>query len=203
MHLAQLVLPDRETAPQPHGRNDDVIDPHGPQTLRVHAIRHPLLRLGQGFHQLRGRTRGAAAEDGRGVGGQTRGEGGLPAGHAVLEYDAADDDGDGRGDVPREAERRGRGRDILWFDQRLQRYQRGLKIRSHADAGDDLIDDDAAPARVVWEIDVETETEGHEEQSEPDGWEVLACFLDEDAHGGGDEGEGKDEGEGVDAAEDG
>lgn len=53
------------------------------------------------------------------------------------------------------------------------------------------------------EIDVEAEPEGHEEQAEVDGREVLACFADEDADDGGGEGKGNDKGKEVDATEDG
>jgi len=63
-----------------------------------------------------------------------------------------------------------------------------------------LEDDDAGPGGVCWEVDVEAETEGHESHAEPDCGEVLACFTDEDADGGGHEGEGEDEGEEVDSA---
>lgn len=78
-------------------------------------------------------------------------------GHAVLEDDAADDDGDRGGDVAREAERCGRGGDVAGLDERLQRDERGLEVGAHAKPGDDLVDDEFRPfAAVVGKIDVET-----------------------------------------------
>ena len=62
--------------------------------------------------------------------------------------------------------------------------------------------EDAAPGGGVGEVDVEAETDGHKEDAEVDGGQVLACFLDEDADDDGGEGEGDDEGKEVDAAED-
>ncbi len=62
-----------------------------------------------------------------------------------------------------------------------------MKVGTDADAGDELEDDDAGPGFVVGKVDEETEAEGHEEHTEPDRREVLACFLNEDAGGhGGD-----------------
>ena len=66
-----------------------------------------------------------------------------------------------------------------------------------------MVEDDAGPGGVGGQVDVEAEAEGHEEEAEVDGREVLAGLADEDADGGGGEGERDDEGEEVDAAEDG
>ena len=86
------------------------------------------------------------------------------------------------------------------MDQRLQRDERGLEIWAYAQAGDDLVDDDAGPgAPTVGKIEEEAEAEGHEDHAEPDGREVEACFLDEDADDGGGEGHGENVGEEVKA----
>ena len=124
----------------------------------------------------------------------------MSTGHTILKNHPANHDGDAGGDISREAKRRGRGGDILCLDERLQCNERGLEIWTDADARDDLVNDDAGPGRSFREIDVEAETERHEDHAEPDRGKVLAGFLDEDAYGRGDEGEGEDEGEGVHAA---
>lgn len=119
--------------------------------------------------------------------------------HAVLEDDAADDDGDGGGEVADEAEGGGRGGDVLGRDEGLEGDERGLEVGADAEARDDLEEDDAGPGGVGGQVDVEAEAEGHAGHAEPDGGEVLARLADEDADGGGHEGEGEDEGEEVDA----
>ena len=81
----------------------------------------------------------------------------------------------------------------------MEGYQWALKIGTDAEAGDDLVGENAAPLAAVGKVDVEAETEGHEEDAEPDWGQVLACFFDEDANDYGGEGEGDDEGEEVDA----
>lgn len=70
-----------------------------------------------------------------------------------------------------------------------------MEVGTNANAGDDLVDDQAGPGGVRGKVNVEAETEGHEEHAEPDGGEVLACLADEDAGDGGDEGKGDNEGE--------
>lgn len=112
----------------------------------------------------------------------------LPLRHAVLEDDTTDDDGDGGCDVTCETKGCSRTSDIRRFDHSLEGNKWGLEIRANADTGDDLVDDDAGPGRIVFEIDVKAEAEGHEEEAEPDWWEIFACFLDHDADDGGDEG---------------
>ena len=203
MFLIQRILADKQTGRQPGRGDTDVENPHHPERIRVRHRGHHPLRRRQRRHNRRVRTRRPAAKLFRNASGQRRHEQHSLLLHAVLEDNTADNDGDGGSQIPREAKRRGRGRDILRFDERLQRDERGLEIRAHAQTGDDLVDDDAGP-RCVWgKIDVEAETEGHEEHAEVDGREVLASFADEDADGGGGEGEGNDEGEEVDATQDG
>lgn len=114
-------------------------------------------------------------------------------GHAVLEDDAADDDGDGGGEITDEAKGCGCGGDVFWFNAGLESYERGLEVGADAHAGDELEDDDAGPGFVVGEVDEEAEAEGHEEHAEPDGREVLSCLFNEDAGGHGGEGESDDE----------
>ena len=101
--------------------------------------------------------------------------------HSVLENDAADDDGDGGGELADETECRRCGSDVAGLDIRLERDEGGLEVRTNAYAGDDLEGEDAAPGAAAGEVDVETETKGHEDDAEVDWREVLACFLDEDA----------------------
>ena len=119
--------------------------------------------------------------------------------HLVLEDDATDDDGDGSGEVPDEAEGRSRSGNILGLDERLERDKRGLEVGTDADAGNELEDDDAGPAFVIGKVNEEAKAEGHEEHAEPDRRKVLACFLDEDTDNHGGQGEGDDEGEQVDS----
>ena len=146
-----------------------------------------------------GGARAAAAEGLANARAEGGAEGGFALGHAVLEDDAADDDGDGGGEVADEAEGSGRGGDVLRFDKRLQGDERSLEIGADAESGNKLEDDGAGPGFVVGEVDEEAKTEGHEEHAEPDGREVLARFLDEDADAHGGEGEGDNEGEEVDS----
>ena len=123
--------------------------------------------------------------------------------HAVREDDAADDDGDGGGEVAGEAKSSGRGGDVSGLDLGLQGYEWRLKVWAHADTSDDLEDDKAGPGGVGGEVDVEAEAEDEEEHAEPDWFEVAARLADEDAGDDGDDGEGDDEGEEVDAREEG
>ena len=79
-----------------------------------------------------------------------------------------------------------------------------MEIWSHTNARDDLVDDDFGPgAAAVGQIDVEADPDGEKNHAKPDGGQVLATFLDENASSGGHEGEGEDEREGVDSGEDG
>ena len=59
-------------------------------------------------------------------------EGGFAGHHAVLEDDAADDDGDGGGELADEAEGRGCGGDVAGLDEGLERDEGGLEIRADA-----------------------------------------------------------------------
>ena len=61
MHLTQLGLLNRKAAAQPHKRNDDIEDPHRPQTFRVHSIRHHLLLRREMLHEVRCGARGTPA----------------------------------------------------------------------------------------------------------------------------------------------
>lgn len=82
----------------------------------------------------------------------------------------------------------------------MQGYERCLEIWPHSKTGYYLEREDATPGTTDWEVDEETETEGHEEQSEPDRWEVLPCLLHEDTDEGGGEGEGQNKGKKVNSA---
>ena len=115
-------------------------------------------------------------------GGAERGsQGGFAVHHAVLEDDAADDDGDGGRELADEPERCGCGGNVSRLDVRLERDERGLEIWANAHAGDDLEGENAAPGAAVGEVDVEAEADGHEYDAEVDWGQVFACFLDEDA----------------------
>ena len=81
----------------------------------------------------------------------------------------------------------------------LEGNQWGLEVGANANSSDDLVDEDLAPLSVVGEVDEEAEAEGHEAEAEDDGFFEHACFLDEDAGGGGDEGEDDYHGEQVHA----
>lgn len=83
----------------------------------------------------------------------------------------------------------------------MERDQGGLEVRSHANTSDDLKDNDFAPGSSGVEVNEQPKAERHDQQAEPDGWEVLAGLLDEDASGGGGEREGQGEREEVDAGE--
>ncbi len=102
-------------------------------------------------------------------------------GHAVLEDDTADDDGDRGADVAREAESCGRGGDVAGLDERLQRDERGLEVGAHAKPGNDLIDDEFRPfAAVVGKIDVETWMISESVfPLEASGWSHEACLPSE------------------------
>ena len=85
------------------------------------------------------------------------GEGGAESGaecrfaghHAVLEDHAADDDGDGGGELADEAEGCGRGCNVSRLDEGLEGYEGGLEVGAYAEAGDDLVGEDAAPGAGV------------------------------------------------------
>lgn len=189
MRFTQLLLPNRQTTQQPETRKHNKQNPHSLQTIRIRLRRDVLLIRRQLSNDPSRSARAAASERGSHVRGKTRAEGILALLHAVLEDDAADDDGDGGRHIADEAKGRRRGGDIPRLDEALQRDERGLEIGSYAQAGDDLVDDDAGPgAFVVWQVDEEAEAEGEEDHSEPDGGEVVACFLDEDAYEHGGEG---------------
>ena len=123
--------------------------------------------------------------------------------HPVGKDDAADDDGHGGGKVAGEAKGGSRGGDVAGLDLGLQGYERSLKVRTHADAGDDLEEDEARPGGIWREVDVEAEAEGEEEHSEPDGLVVAPSFTDEDSSSHGNDGEGYDKWEEVDAGKEG
>ena len=81
----------------------------------------------------------------------------------------------------------------------MQRDEGSLEVGSYAQSGDDLEDYDFGPGSGGAEIDVEAETDGHQKGAEPDWFSVAACFADEDAHGGGEEGHADYVGESVDS----
>lgn len=88
------------------------------------------------------------------------------------------------------------------MDVGLEGDERGLEEGADAYAGDDLVDDDAGPGGVVFEVDEEAVAKGHEAQAADDHLTVAACFFDDDACACGDEGKAENHGEDVDAAED-
>lgn len=203
MAFAQLLLADGQASDHAHGRNRHEEDPQRAQAVRVHSRHDDLLRFGELCDDV---SRGAGAPACE-HGGELRTQRGFQRGfvghHSVLEYDTPDDDGDGGGEVAEEAEGCRCGRDVAGRDERLQGDERSLEVWPHAQAGDDLVGEDAAPGSGGGDVDVEAETDGHEEHAQPNWGEVLACFLDEYAGDDGGEGEGEDEGEEVDAREDG
>ena len=121
--------------------------------------------------------------------------------HSILEDDAANDDGDGGTEIANETKGRCGSRDIPRGHKRLQGYERRLEVWAHSNTGYDLEGKDATPGTTDGEVDVETEADGHEEQSEPDRRKVLTCLLYEDADNDGGEGEGNHEGKKVNSAQ--
>ena len=68
---------------------------------------------------------------------------------------------------------------------------------------DGLEEDDLRPGRGAREVNVETETNGHEDEAEEDRGDVKAGFADEDTGCDGEDGQCYAGWEDVDAAEDG
>lgn len=200
--LAEHLVADRERGQHAHGRDGHEEDPDVPQRFRVRLPHHHLLIVGQGIDQPRRRPRVPGSERHGRLGRERGPQHGLVRGHAVLEDDAADDDRDGGGEVAHEAEHGRRGGDVAGRDFRLERDQGGLEVGAHAETGDDLEWEDAAPGAGGGDVDVEAEADGHEDHAEPDRGEVFASLLDEDASDDGGEGEGQDIREKVDAAQD-
>ena len=148
-HLAQRLPADGQAAQHAEGRQRDEDDPYRLQAFGVDARRDLLRPRRQLGDDACARARASAAQRGGHVRAEGRAEGVLALGHAVLEDDAADDDGDGGGHVAREAEGRGRGGDVARLDKALQRNEWGLEIRAYTQTGDDLVDDDAGPGAAV------------------------------------------------------
>lgn len=123
--------------------------------------------------------------------------------HRILEDDAANDDGDGGTDIADETKCRCGSRDIPRRHKCLQGYKRRLEIWPHSNTGYYLEREDATPGATDGEVDVETEADGHEEQSEPDRREVLPCLLYENTDDDGGNGEGDYEGKEVDSTQNG
>lgn len=117
--------------------------------------------------------------------------------HPVLEDDTADDNGDGGTDVASERKSRRGSRDIPWSHMCLKGDKRCLKVRPNSNTGYDLEGDDATPGTTDRKVDEETEAKSHEEQPEPNRWEVVPGFLNYGADKGGGEGERNDKGEKV------
>ena len=190
VRLAELLVPDQQAHSQTQGGKARIDDPHRAEGFVERLAHDLLLGRGQRVHDADRCPGGAAAE----CGGEVRAESGDEdvgfLDHLVLEDDAADDDADGGGEVADEAEGGGCGGHVFAGDLGLQCEERGLEVGADADAGDDLEDDDFGPCGAGVEVDEEAEAEGGEEEAEPDGWEVLAGLLDEDAGGAGGEGEG-------------
>ena len=120
--------------------------------------------------------------------------------HPVLEDDTANDDGDGGTEVTDESKGRRGSRDIPRSHMCLKGYKRCLKVWPNSYTGYDLEGEDATPGTTDRKVDVETEADSHEEQSEPDRREVVPGFLNEDADEDGGDGEGYYKGEKVNPA---
>ena len=84
------------------------------------------------LHYARGGA-GTPSTDLLGEGWPERGaEGGFARHHAVLEDDAADDDGDGGGELADETERGSCGGDVAGLDEGLECDQWGLEVGADA-----------------------------------------------------------------------
>lgn len=124
----------------------------------------------------------------------------MSEGHAVLEHDAADDDGRGGRKVADESHRRGRGRGVVLGDPRLEGQEWGFEEEAGAQAGDELEADDLAQrggGRRRGEVDVEAVADSEEGHPEPDQFEVAPRAADGDAGDDGHQGfrdhDGEDE----------
>lgn len=120
----------------------------------------------------------------------------------VLVDDCAQDNGDGGGGLAEEGEGCGGGCHVRAVDVGLEGDKGGLEERANAYTGDDLVDDDAGPGGVIFQVDEKAEAKGHEAQAADDQLAVATCLFDDDACACGDDGEAKNQGEDVDAAED-
>lgn len=88
------------------------------------------------------------------------------------------------------------------MDVGLESNQRRLEKGADAQAGDDLVDDDAGPRGVGFEVDEKTVAQGHEDETADDEFAVAAGDLDQDSRGDGCEGETETEWENVDTTQD-
>ncbi len=203
VRLAEGLLADQQADQDGEGAHGGVEDPHLLQTVGVGDVDDGLLIRGQGLQ-----VRGVGAGGGGGelvdhVARQDGGEVGPLLGEDVGEDDATQDDGEGGGKLAHEAKGAGRDRDVLCFDGRLQCDQWTLEVRSDAESGHDLVDDDLGPVGGGVEVDEEAESERHADEAEPDGLAVAAGFLDEDADDCGLEGETEGVGKDIDPGEQG
>lgn len=201
MCLTQHLLANQQTHHDRQPTHSRVEDPHLLQTIRIGDIDDGLLIRRQGFEVLGIGARGGSGELLHNFVWEDGGEVGAFGGEDVGEDDAAQDDGDGGGELADEAEGAGGGSDVLWFDGALEGDEWRLEVGSHANAGDDLVDDYFGPVSGRVQVDEEAESECHEDEAEPDGFPIAACLFDVDAHKGGLEGEAEGEGEEVDARE--
>lgn len=194
--LRQRLAADEEAEEQAEARERHVEDEHGAQGPPVGVLRDAALRLRQGGDLLDARRGARRRQQARRLGAEAAHEGVPLVLHLGVEEDAADDDGDGRRQLPDEHEGARRAGDVPPLERVLQRDQGRLEVGADAEAEDDLVQDDLGPVGVRVEIDEEAVPERHEGEAADDGRQVLAGLLDHEARDRGrhpeDEGEGQD-----------
>lgn len=152
---------------------------------------------------LVGRSRGTAGRDQlRQLGRHNALDVALKRADTVLEDHAAKDDGHGGSDITSEEHRRGGAGGVGGLGEGEDGDDGRLEERAQAQAGDDLEDDDAGPAGVGLEVDVQAMTEDHHDEAEVDGRAVAAGVADVEAGGGGGDAQRDGDGEEVDAGQD-
>lgn len=174
MLLAERLFADGEAGRHTHGSDTGVENPQRLEALREHHVHGVLLGLGQGIYDTRAGACAAAGEFHGDSLADGSDESALVGHHSVLEDDTADNDGYGRGQVANEAEGCGRGSYVAGLNEGLESDQWCLEIWSDAQASDDLEGEDAAPGAAAGKVNVETETDRHEDHAEPDRGKVLA-----------------------------
>ena len=186
VRFAQCDGSQKEANRQPDACHARVEDPHVIERVRERLQDDLALRR----WEIRDETLLRAGKGVRDFGGCRRGQHGAEMVDALAEDVLVDycpqDDGDGGGDLSDKAECCGCGCHVAGVDVGLEGHQRRLEEWPHADAADDLVDDDTRPRSVPLEIDEEAIAECHEEEPADDEFAVPAGDLDQETgHGRG------------------
>lgn len=188
MLLAQGDGPNEERKNESHGSHAGIEDPHSGERESESVQDDIALILGK----MRNKTLLGAGERVRDFRRRLRRESILERGDVLAKHvlvdDCAEDDGDGGGDLSDETERRGCGGHVARMNVGLESDEGGLEERAGSGTGDDLVDDEARPGRVGFEVDEKAETESHEDESCNYEFVVAAGDLDQDPGKGGRDG---------------